>query len=324
MAKQKSALQQALSAIGKAGGDLATQMSNKGKDLIKNKVNQADSAFAQIARLINGSPVPQGRVGKNAQPIATMTNGAVLYNDGSVKQTPTSSYLQNLRNSVFQQYAFTPQAQDFLSKVPLGYTNQENAYGQFSNWGFLEATGEGPGGILINPVVNGEDIKGYIPGQVMAHEMLHAVDDNLALGEYGWREPGTPYQQRGGNSFAFMENLRSRPNDNFKGIKDFVKFGYPDANKLHQDVEGFAQYGAEQGQNVLLEPFADAYKGVFVPMSKDIRQSFQYPVQPVYKQQNNIESRPSRNMIPGQMLGKVTTRVLNPKKLTSIRFEEDF
>lgn len=320
--KNKTALQQALSAIRKAGGDLATQMSGKGKNLINNKINQAESAFAQIARLISGNPVPQGRVGKNSQPIATMTNGAVLYNDGSVKQTPTSSYLQNLRNSVFQQYAFTPQAQEFLSKVPLGYTNQENAYGQFSNWGFLEATGEGPGGILINPVVNGNDIQGYMPAQVMAHEMLHAVDDNLALGEYGWREPGTPYQQRGGNSHAFMEKLRSKPTENFKGIENFVKFGYPDATKLTGDVEGFAQLGAEQGQKTLLGPMADAYRGVFVPMSKDINQSYQYPVQPVYRQQTN--TRKGSNMVPGKSLNKITARLRDPKKLTSIRFEEDF
>jgi len=319
---QNNALQQALSAIGKAGNSLATQVSGKGKDLIQKKKAAAEQALKQFSKLVGKNPVPKNRVGKNAKPIGNMTNGTVLYDDGSIKQGADSQYLQNVRNSVFEQYSFTPEAEKFLSRVPLGYTNQENAYGLFSNYGFLDAPTEGPGGILINPDVK-RDENSYMPGEVMAHELMHAIDDNLALGEYGWQEPGTQYQQRGGNSASFFEDLMNNTG-NDEDLIDFANRNWP-TEKFNRDIESFAQTGAEQGQRSLLGPNAKAFKKVFQPISKDVNKSFAYPVrqnvQDTPMRQHTTQQSKLRTGVPGK---QIRNRILDPKQLQSIKLEEEY
>lgn len=315
---QKNALQQALAAIGKAGNSLATQVSGKGKDLIKSKKAAVEQALKQFSRGIGKNPVPKNRVGRGARPIATMTNGSVLYDDGSTRRSKDTEYLNRIRDNVFRQYAFTPQAEKFLRSVPLGYTNDENAGGIFSNYGFLDAFGEGPGGILINKSnVNQDKFGPFAPGDTMAHEMLHAVDDNLSLnGDAGWLAPGQAYQNRGGNSRDFYEILTQNPGPQLSSINDFLKLyppGYGGGQRADwKDTEGFAQQGAQLGQKTLLEPTGGAFQGVFQPMSKNINQSFAYPVSGAGR---------IKTSVPGN---RIRNKILDPKKLQSISLEEDF
>ena len=63
------------------------------------------------------------------QPIATKTDGSILYSDGSLKQTPLSNRLNTLKRNVLGQQSWTPQAKQYLETLPIAYFNDNK------NWG---------------------------------------------------------------------------------------------------------------------------------------------------------------------------------------------
>lgn len=235
----------------------------------KSALDQAIEAVKRSFQMLSG----QGNEQVTAQnrnepkPIATLQDGRILYSDNTIRANPNQPNLETLRSNVLDQYAFTPQAEKYLRNIPLAIKNG-NFLGQYDP---NHTVNMNPGAFLLkNP---------NIPAEVMAHEFMHATDQNINATE----DASMPrYNQNSGDSYGFSGQFNNKPNPFSEELASFLKNyqekgqSLPDQTK---DTEGFAQTGARLGNKVLNTPVGQDYSGIFLPISK-VRPNYS-PIYPV-------------------------------------------
>lgn len=182
--------------------------------------------------------------------------------------------LQILQKNTMAQTTYTPQAQQYLSQIPLEIMPQEDQS--------IDQHGTRQGSYYSNPnnrriKINADLLKPGTRGgvEVLRHEYNHALDANLnptgpmepisqgpwTADSYGFFPDAKEYPLLAKSLSRFLnvyrENMPKTPHDQ----------EWNDAWHQTQDVEGFAQYGA-RGQSALGGPMAQYYKGVFAPQNR--------------------------------------------------------
>lgn len=264
----------------------------------KNFMQSVDTLFNTARNRLDNIKPPTNRPARSAQPIATLTDGNILYSDGTVQKSPTPARLETLRNNVLAQTNFTKEAEQYLRSLPLNYQTDGDALG-------VARTGGGPSrkgyGVGINPEVFNR--APTTPTEVMTHEFIHALDANV--NQDNPFASFTPKPSQAENSLEFYPGLRGKANPKvLKNISGFLG-GYTKKDKtgeriLHPrvaDIEAFAQYAAPQGEKVLLGPMRNSYGNIFTPATKVQNYSPVYPTRSTY--QNLLEELEKQDQFGG-------------------------
>ena len=171
------------------------------------------------------------------------------------------SLLNILLNNLMAQTAYTPQALEQISKVPVSLRN-------YSTSGL--ASYDPNRGVELTPEV----LSDPHALRILRHEMAHALDENVSR-QYGL-QTNKPTSSAGFYP-TFEQALPTEIGNLFKWL---AETGYLAKNPEVQNIEGFAQYGAG-GQYSLLSPppVSKYYENLYIPMSKNINYSpmFQAP-----------------------------------------------
>ena len=252
-------------------GSPAKQLPMVIPDEITNLLGQLGNTINKLAshKLNNKVLQPQDRRSRGAYPVASKIDGSILYSDGSVEQTPQSQRLLTLKSNVLAQQNFTPEAQDYLNKIPITYGASGRALGEYYRGD--GSNDQALGRIQINP--DTFEHGAMLPGEVLTHEYLHALDANVN------RDDFASYPANGnssGDSYGFLDNYEDKvPVKYQEGLKNFLK-SYPEDPYVY-DQESFAQYAAPQANKVLLGPMGSSYSKIFNPSSKSLNFSPIYP-----------------------------------------------
>lgn len=223
---------------------------------------------------------PQDRRAKGSMPVATKTDGSVLYSDGTVKHTPLSNRLNTLKANVLSQQNFQKQAEEYLGSIALDYQAKPGSFGThtFTPTG---PTGKGTHRISISPEVFQHGQSPALPAEVLTHEYLHAMDANVSDWDNA-RVNYTPVGDKSGDSFDFYHEFQGAESPKIKrGIRGFLS-NYPKEDYVY-DQESFAQYAAPRGNRVLLGPLKNRYSQIFVPATKAVNSSPVYPTNELYQ-----------------------------------------
>lgn len=266
-------------------------------------LKQAINLFLKSKNALTGkgkglqkTPIKQARAGKGTKPIGSFQNGSILMSDGTLQQTDVSNQhtqkLKTLRDNVFSQHNFTPQAENFLRSIPLNSFVRPGSLGTYFE-DMAPAIGTSidpykevivdekrkiPRHIGISPNV----FKGHptLPAEVLTHEFMHALDANInAPTDASY----IPYGQTSGDSYDFYNNLgnSSTKDQVFNSIKQFLN-SYP-SDQYTQDYESYAQYAAPRGNKTLLnKEVRNKYENVFVPANKHVNSTPTYPTRDLF------------------------------------------
>ena len=263
---------------------------------IEDIVNKANKGLQNVARGVVQDAIPRGldQIGQGvvsgalnllkpkigpvqqqaAYPIASMEDGYLLNNDNTLTPGPRIQQLNILKKNLFDQTAFTPEAQQYLNNIPLYSLNDmgKNALG-------VTYTERAPASnapvnyrdIGINPRVfdTSSRMPKYMPAEVMTHEFLHAMDKNIS---HGPDATGNPLPPNANGSQGFYKTLTQKPSDLRTNINGFLQ-GYNPSQAFTRDTEGYAQTGAVLGNNALNSSVGNFYDQVFAPVEKTMNYS---------------------------------------------------
>ena len=284
--------------------DIINKISQRGQNISKGTVQALlDIAQKNPVKNINPNTALQqvrdmasnfsAKIQKGAVPIGNMKDGSILFSDGSIKQpaeaTKYNQQLNILRDNVLAQGNYTPQTIEYLKSIPINSSSDDSMFGRYTGEMKYPIAQKKSGGaifdesktiaprIVINPRVFSSTPE--MPGQVLSHEYMHALDANVnKFGEASY----IPTKDATGDSYGFMPKLNSESEAMKKQIDDFLTHYNTQDQPQLADTEGYAQYGAIKGNKTLLGPAKDNYSSVFNPSSKNINASYKYPTTNTY------------------------------------------
>lgn len=174
--------------------------------------------------------------------------------------------LEILRRNTLAQTAYTPEAKQTLQNIPLRLLldGPQNAGGKYTaDTNTVRMQKE-----LLDPE------KAQLAIDILRHEFNHALDPNVKSGA-----GGVSSQEFNNNYYAAASPQDRQGMDAFQK-NEFAIPGYQQ-NTKRQDIEGYAQVGA-QGQDVLLSNPAIAayYKKTFAPYTPALNYTPKYSAKP--------------------------------------------
>ncbi len=241
------------------------------KDFFTSQKKSAEQKFGgnpkQVANLGTAKNVVTQN--KGSFPVAAAVDGRMLLSTG--QKVDPKGYVQDqkrlgvLQKNVLDQLPFTPQARARLKQVEVGTFPRPIG----SNINGYYNTQKG------NVAIKNLNLRGnpFTPASTLVHEYMHALDGNTN------NDPNFPVNS--GNFYSDL-NSPSTPFPEQRYISGFLN-SYDTSVEGVKDIEGFAEYGADKGNEALLGDLGKYYNDIFLPMSKSMNYSPVYPLNSVYK-----------------------------------------
>lgn len=246
-----------------------------------NNIGQGLIGFAKNKLFTNTIPnnVPQSKQ-VAPHPVASMADGYLMNNDGTLTPGPDIIKLNILRKNILDQIPFTPQAQKYIQGLDvysgtdlpntiLGVTTVEHVPMSPARVDYRD--------IGINPRVFDQQAPRGMAAEVLTHELVHALDRNINEGN---DTTTNPIPSNSNNSQGFYKTLQTNNQGLTPEIQDFLtSYQAPigPQGDYTRDTEGYAQTGALLGNRTLNTPVANFYDQIFAPVDRPINYSPIFP-----------------------------------------------